>query len=45
MDDLEKINETLSEKEDFYSDLNMGNIADVDHVQARRVFKNFEKKV
>ena len=42
MDDWEKFNETfLSEKEDFYSHLNMEDITDADCAHAERVFKNF----
>ena len=38
MDDWEKFNETsLREKEDFYSHLNMENIADADYAHAKRV--------
>ena len=44
MDDWEKFNETLPEKEDFYSDLNMKDITYVDYVHAKRVCKDFEKK-
>ena len=44
MGDWEKLNETLPEKEDSYSQLNMENIADADHTHAKRVFKNFEIK-
>ena len=43
MDDWEKFNETLPEKEDFYSDLNMKDIT-YDYVHAKRVCKDFEKK-
>ena len=45
MDDWEKFNKTfLSEKEDFYSHLNMEDITDTDCAHAERVFKNFEIK-
>ena len=45
MDDWEKFSETsLPEKEDFYSHLNMGDIADADYTHAKRVRKNFEIK-
>ena len=45
MDDWEKFNETsLSEKEDFHSHLNMGEISDADYTQAKRVCKDFEIK-
>ena len=40
MDDWEKFNETLPEKEEFYSHLNMEDIADADYVHAKRVCKN-----
>ena len=43
MDDWEKFNETsLPEKDDFYSHLNMRDIADADYTYAKRVCKNFE---
>ena len=45
MEDCEKFNETsLPEKEDFYSHLNMENIADTDYAHAKRVCNNFEIK-
>ena len=45
MDDWEKFNETsLLEKEDFYSHLNMEDIADADYAHAKRVCKDFEIK-
>ena len=45
MDDWEKLDETsLPRKEDFYSYLNMEDITDADHAQAKRVCKNFEIK-
>ena len=45
MDDWEKFNETsLPEKEDFYSHLNMKDIADADYAHAKRVCKDFEIK-
>ena len=45
MDDWEKLNKTsLSEKEDFYSYLNMEDITDADYAHAKRVCKNFEIK-
>ena len=45
MDDWEKFNETsLTEKKDFYSYLNMKDIADVDYTHAKRVCKDFETK-
>ena len=40
MDDWDKLNETLlSEKEDFYSHLNMEDITDADYAHAKRVLK------
>ena len=45
MDDWEKfIEATLPEKEGFYSQLNMEDIADADYVHAKRVCKDFEIK-
>ena len=45
MDDWEKFNETsLSDKEDFYSHLNMKDITDADYAHAKRVRKYFEIK-
>ena len=45
MDDWEKFNETiLTEKEEFYSNLNMEDIADADYMHAKRVCKDFEIK-
>ena len=45
MDDWEKFNETiLPEKEEFYSNLNMEDITDADHMHAKRVCKDFEIK-
>ena len=45
MDDWEKLSETsLSEKEDFYSYLNMEDITDADYAHAKTVCKNFEIK-
>ena len=42
MDDWKKFNETpLPEKEDFYNDLNMEDITDVDYAHAKRVSKDF----
>ena len=44
MDDWGKFNETsLTEKEDFYSDLNMENITNADYAHAKRVFDGFER--
>ena len=44
MDDWEKFNETLPEKEDFYGHLNMEDVTDVDYAHAKRVCKDFEIK-
>ena len=45
MDEWEKFNETtLPKKEEFYSNLNMDNITDPDHMHAKRVCKDFEIK-
>ena len=44
MDDWEKFNETLLEKENFYSHLNMEDITDADYVHAKKVCKDFEIK-
>ena len=45
MDNWEKFNETtLSEKEDFYSNLNPEDITDADYMHAKRVCKDFEIK-
>ena len=45
MDDEEKFNETpLSEKEDFYSRLNMEDITDANYPHSKRVCKDFEIK-
>ena len=42
---LGKINETsLPEKEDFYSNLDMGDITDADYAYTKRVYKDFEIK-
>ena len=40
VDDWEK--EDLSEKEDFYSKLNTGDITDADYAHAKRVCKGFK---
>ena len=46
MDDWEKFNETsLSDKEDFYSHLNMKDIADADYVHSKRIYKDSERKI
>ena len=42
MDDWGKLNETLPEKEDFYSHLNMEDVTDADYVHTKRVCKDFE---
>ena len=40
MDSWERFDQTsLSDKEDFYSNLNMEDITDVDHRHAKRIFK------
>ena len=45
MDDWGKVNVTsISEKEDFYSHLNMEDITDTDYADAKRVCKDFEIK-
>ena len=45
MNDWEKINErSLSEKEDFYSHLNMVDITDTNYTHAKRVCQDFEIK-
>ena len=45
MDDWKKFNETsLTEKEDFYSHLNMEDFTDVDYIHAKRVSRNFKVK-
>ena len=45
MDDWEKFNETsLSEKEDFYSHLNIEDNTDLHYVHAKRVCKDFKTK-
>ena len=45
MDDWEKFSETaLSEKEDFYSHLNMDDNTDTDYTFKKRVWKDFEIK-
>ena len=46
MDDWEKFDETsLPEKEYFSSHLNIEDITDADYAHAKRVCKNFEKKI
>ena len=45
INDWEKFNETsLPKKEEFYSHINMEDIADEDYAHAKRVCKNFEIK-
>ena len=45
MDELENFDETsLPEKEEFYSNLIMEDITDVDYMDAKRVCKDFEIK-
>ena len=45
MDDWEKfIVSLLSEKQDFYSHLDIENITDADYTQRKRVWKDFEIK-
>ena len=46
IDDREKFNETsLPENKDFYSSLNMEDIADADYMHKKRVCKDFLKKL
>ena len=46
MDSWERFDETSSpDKEAFQSNLNMEDIADVDHRHAKRVFKNLSKNL
>ena len=40
MNEWKKFNETLPEKEEFYSHLNMEDITDVDHMHVKRVRKD-----
>ena len=45
MDEWERFNETkLSEKEEFYSNLNVEDITDADYMHAKRICKDFEIK-
>ena len=45
MNEWEWFNETsLPEKEEFYSNLNMEDIADSEYMHAKRVYKDFEIK-
>ena len=43
MNDWEKFNETLPEKEDFYCHLNIGDITDADYAEVKRICKGFGK--
>ena len=42
MTDWDKFNKTLLGKEDFYSNLNIKDIADWDHAHVKRVCKDFK---
>ena len=42
MDDWEKFNETLPEKQDFYNNFNMEDITDADYTHGKRVCKDFK---
>ena len=44
MDDCEKFNEALPEKEYFYSHLNIEDITNVHYMHIKRVCKDFEIK-
>ena len=44
MDGLENTNETLPEREEFYSNLNMEDITDADYMHAKKVCKDFKIK-
>ena len=44
MDDWEKINETLPEKEDFQNHLNIEDISNAHYTPTKRVSKDFEVK-
>ena len=44
MDDWEKFNDTLTEKEDFYSNLNMEDITVVDYMNAKKLKWLLKKK-
>ena len=44
MDDWESFNETLTEKEEFYSNLNIEDIIDAEYIHAKRNCKDFEIK-
>ena len=43
-DDWKKFNQTLPEKEDFYSHLNMEDITDIDYAPAKGIYKDSEIK-
>ena len=45
MDSWERFDETLPDKEAFYSSLNMEDIANVDYRHAERVFKSLNNKI
>ena len=52
MDDWEKFNQKrritwkkLPEKEEFYININLGDIIDADYMHTKRVCKDFEKKI
>ena len=44
MDSWERFDETLPDKEAYYSNLNVEDIADVDHRHVKREFKNINNK-
>ena len=44
MDDWESFNETLTEKEEFYSNLNIEDIIDAEYIHAKRNCEDFEIK-
>ena len=44
VDNWEKFNKTLPDKEDFYSHLNMEDITDANYTHGERVCKDFEIK-
>ena len=44
MDNWEEFDETLPDKESFYSNLNMEDITDTDYRHANKVFKEFKIK-
>ena len=43
-DDWKKVETTLPEEEEFYSNLNMEDITDADYIHLKRVCKDFEIK-